>query len=71
MAIGMVVGMTVVYGIAAEKKKHTLRTLMLANVSAGEIVASRALVALGATLAWTVAGGAVFAALFRRLIRDN
>ena len=51
MAIGMVVGMTVVYGIAEEKEKHTLRTLMLANVSVGEIVASRALVALGATLA--------------------
>ena len=50
MAIGMVVGMTVVYGIAEEKEKHTLRTLMLVNVSAGQIMASRALVALAATL---------------------
>lgn len=50
MSIGMVVGMIVVYGIAEEKEKHTLRTLMLANVSGAEIVTSRALVALVATL---------------------
>lgn len=46
MAIGMVVSMAVVYGIAEEKEKHTLRTLMLANVSAGQIIISRALISL-------------------------
>lgn len=46
MAIGMVVSMAVVYGIAEEKEKHTLRTLMLANVSAGQIIVSRALISL-------------------------
>lgn len=44
-------GMVIVYGIAEEKEKHTLRTLMLANVSAGQIIASRALVSMVATLA--------------------
>lgn len=51
ISIGMVVGMVIVYGIAEEKEKHTLRTLMLANVSAGQIIASRALVSMVATLA--------------------
>ncbi len=51
MSVGMVVGMTVLYGIAEEKEKHTLRTLMLANVSAGQISFSKGLVALVATLA--------------------
>lgn len=46
MAIGMVVSMAVVYGIAEEKEKHTLRTLMLANVSAGQIIISRAFISL-------------------------
>lgn len=51
MAIGMVIGMVEVYGIAEEKEKHTLRTLMLANVGPGQVMASRALVALVVTLA--------------------
>ncbi len=50
MAIGMVVSMAVVYGIAEEKEKHTLRTLMLANVSAGQIIVSRAFVSLAMML---------------------
>lgn len=63
MAIGMVVGMVVIYGIAEEKEKHTLRTLMLANVGAGEVAASKggvtlvAVVAVGAAC-FAVAGGA-------------
>lgn len=51
MSIGMIVGMVIVYGIAEEKEKHTLRTLMLANVSAGQVAVARALVTLAATLA--------------------
>ena len=38
--------MAVVYGIAEEKEKHTLRTLMLANISAGQIIISRAFISL-------------------------
>jgi ABC-2 type transport system permease protein len=38
------------YGLAEEKEKHTLRTLMLANVSAGEILISKAAVGLAYTL---------------------
>ncbi|BAK45279.1 ABC transporter permease [Eggerthella sp. YY7918] len=45
MAAGMVGSMTILTAIAEEKEKHTLRTLMLANVSAGQILASRAAVA--------------------------
>ena len=58
MAIGMVVSMAVVYGIAEEKEKHTLRTLMLANVSAGQIIVSRALISLVMML--TVAAASFF-----------
>ena len=46
MTVGMVGAMTVLNGIAEEKEKHTLRTLMLANVSASEIVVSKSAVAL-------------------------
>ena len=46
MAVGMVFTLTVVSGIAEEKEKHTLRTLMLANVSAGQIVVARSFVTL-------------------------
>ena len=46
MAVGMVCTLTVVSGIAEEKEKHTLRTLMLANVSAGQIVVARSFVTL-------------------------
>ena len=49
-SIGMVVSMAIVYGIAEEKEKRTLRTLMLANVHGSEIVASRGAVALAATV---------------------
>lgn len=45
---GMVAMMVAATSLAEEKEKHTLRTLMLANVGAGQILASRALVSLGA-----------------------
>lgn len=54
---GMVTTMTVIYGIAEEKEKHTLRTLMLANVSAGQVMASRGIVSL-------VSSAAVMAACY-------
>lgn len=44
MTAGMVGSMTILYAIAEEKEKNTLRTLMLANVGSGQILASRALV---------------------------
>ncbi len=50
MTAGMVGSMTVLTGMAEEKEKHTLRTLMLANVGSGQILASRAIVAF-ATIA--------------------
>lgn len=62
MTLGMVCTMTVLYGIAEEKEKRTLRTLMLANVGASQVVASKAVVALVASTAvnavcFFVAGG--------------
>lgn len=51
MSIGMVASMVLIYGIAEEKEKHTLRTLMLANVGAGEVAASKGGVALLAVVA--------------------
>ena len=44
----MVASMATLTTIAEEKEKHTLRTLMLANVSAEQMLASRGLVALAA-----------------------
>lgn len=49
MSIGMGASMSLVYGIAEEKEKHTLRTLMLASVSADQIVLSKGLLALAIT----------------------
>lgn len=46
MSIGMTGTMTLIYGIAEEKEKHTLRTLMLANVSGGQILTAKCLVSL-------------------------
>ena len=62
MTVGMVCTMTALYGIAEEKEKRTLRTLMLANVGASQVVASKAVVALVASAAvnavcFFVAGG--------------
>lgn len=62
MTVGMVCTMTVLYGIAEEKEKRTLRTLMLANVGASQVVASKAVVALVAStvvnaVCFFVAGG--------------
>lgn len=62
MTVGMVCTMTALYGIAEEKEKRTLRTLMLANVGASQVVASKAVVALAASAAvnavcFFVAGG--------------
>lgn len=48
---GMVGSMTVLTAIAEEKEKSTLRTLMLANVSAGHILASRGVVAFASIAA--------------------
>lgn len=45
---GMVAMMASATSLAEEKEKHTLRTLMLANVGAGQILASRAIVTLAA-----------------------
>lgn len=47
--VGMVTTTTVIYGLAEEKEKHTLRTLMLANVSAGQILTSRLILAMVVT----------------------
>lgn len=55
MSIGMVASMALIYGIAEEKEKHTLRTLMLANVGAGEVAASKGGVALLAVMAVSAA----------------
>lgn len=49
MTIGMTSSATLVYGLAEEKEKHTLRTLMLANVSAEQIMLARGLVTLVVT----------------------
>lgn len=62
MAVGMVASMVLIYGIAEEKEKHTLRTLMLANVSAGEVALAKGAVTLAAVVAvsaacFFVAGG--------------
>ena len=50
MTVGMVTCTTVIYGLSEEKEKHTLRTLMLANVSAGQILLSRLILSLVATV---------------------
>lgn len=50
MAIGMGAATSLIYGLAEEKEKHTLRTLMLTNVTAEQIVLARGLVALGLTV---------------------
>lgn len=46
MTAGMTGSMLVLYAIAEEKEKNTLRTLMLANVHARQIIISRAFVSL-------------------------
>lgn len=53
--VSMVGVMCVLYGLAEEREKHTLRTLTLADVSAYNVAASRALVALAASLAVGIA----------------
>lgn len=50
MSIGMAASTSLVYGIAEEKEKHTLRTLMLANVIAETVVLAKGLAALGFTV---------------------
>lgn len=46
MTIAMLGSMAVLYSLAEEKEKHTLRTLILSNVSAGQIMVSKAIVGL-------------------------
>lgn len=48
ITIGMIGSMIMIYGIAEEKEKYTLRTLMLANVRAGEVAASKCVVSVAA-----------------------
>lgn len=45
-AVGMISSMTIVYTLSEEKEKHTLRTLMLANVSGNQVMAAKVLVSL-------------------------
>lgn len=47
--IGMGASTSLIYGLAEEKEKRTLRTLMLANVSAEQIMLAKGIVALGLT----------------------
>ncbi|WP_139651469.1 ABC transporter permease [Raoultibacter phocaeensis] len=44
--VGMVSAMTIIYALSEEKEKHTLRTLMLANVSGSQVMAAKVLVSL-------------------------
>lgn len=46
MTTGMVGTMMILYAIAEEREKHTLRTLMLANVSAGQVLTAKTIVSL-------------------------
>ena len=48
MSAGMASMTTATSAIAEEREKHTLRTLMLANVSPGEILLSRGIVSIAA-----------------------
>lgn len=50
MCIGMGAATSLIYGLAEEKEKHTLRTLMLANVTAEQIMLAKGIVALGLTV---------------------
>lgn len=50
MCVGMGGSMALIYGLAEEKEKHTLRTLMLANVTAEQIMLAKGIVALGLTV---------------------
>lgn len=45
-AVGMICSMTILYALSEEKEKHTLRTLMLANVSGGQVMAAKVIVSL-------------------------
>lgn len=45
-SVGMISAMTIVYALSEEKEKHTLRTLMLANVSASQVMIAKVLVSL-------------------------
>ena len=60
MTVGVAGCTAALYTIAEEKEKHTLRTLMLANVSAAQVIASRAVVSLAAIV---IAQAACFAVL--------
>lgn len=46
LTVGMAGSMAILYGIAEEREKSTLRTLMLSNVSAGQVVVAKSAVAL-------------------------
>lgn len=46
ISIAMVGSMAILYSLAEEKEKHTLRTLILSNVSAEQVMVSKALVGM-------------------------
>lgn len=46
MTAGMVGSMVILYAVAEEREKHTLRTLMLANVSAVHVLIAKTVVAM-------------------------
>ncbi|MEY8459593.1 hypothetical protein AALA69_00475 [Eggerthellaceae bacterium 24-137] len=51
MSIGLGGSVVSVYSLAEAREKHALRTLLLANVSAGQIVAARGVASFGLTMA--------------------
>ena len=51
LSIGMGASVSLIYGLAEEKEKHTLRTLMLANVSADQLMLAKGIVAFVLTVA--------------------
>ena len=51
LSIGMGASVSLIYGLAEEKEKHTLRTLMLANVSAEQLMLAKGFVAFVLTIA--------------------
>ena len=46
ISVSMVGSMAILYSLAEEKEKHTLRTLILSNVSAEQVMVSKALVGM-------------------------
>ena len=64
MSIAMIGSMAVLYSLAEEKEKHTLRTLILSNVSAGQIMVAKAVVG---TLAIVLVAAVCFGVVWHQL----